>query len=167
MSLGPIDIIGMLLIVGGLVFFLGASVGLLRFPDFYTRMHAAGKGDTLSTLMILAGLALLAVSQIGVEGPAVILVAIKIFAIGILITLTSPASTHALMKAGYEDKIEPVGEGEEMQIVMPKLNGQTAIDQVQVEPAKKTATKKKGATKKTTSTKKSTAKKKAPSRKKD
>ena len=42
-------------IVMGLIFFLGTSIGLLRFPDFYTRMHAAGKGDTLSTVLILLG----------------------------------------------------------------------------------------------------------------
>ena len=34
----------------GLVFFLGAAVGMVRFPDFYTRMHAAGKGDTFDNL---------------------------------------------------------------------------------------------------------------------
>ena len=39
----------------GLVFFLGTAVGMVRFPDFYTRMHAAGKGDTLSTMLMLAG----------------------------------------------------------------------------------------------------------------
>ncbi|MED6325932.1 MAG: monovalent cation/H(+) antiporter subunit G, partial [Verrucomicrobiota bacterium] len=41
------EYIAYILIVVGLVFFLGTSIGLLRFPDFYTRMHAAGKGDTL------------------------------------------------------------------------------------------------------------------------
>ena len=43
-----ITVIAVLFIVTGLIFFLGAAIGLLRFPDFYTRMHAAGKGDTLS-----------------------------------------------------------------------------------------------------------------------
>ena len=38
----------------GSLFFLGATLGILRFPDFYTRMHAAGKGDTLSSLLFLA-----------------------------------------------------------------------------------------------------------------
>ena len=35
--------------------FLGSAVGMVRFPDFYTRMHAAGKGDTLSTMLMLLG----------------------------------------------------------------------------------------------------------------
>ena len=37
------------LIVTGLVFFLGAAVGLTRFPDFYCRTHAAGKGGSRGT----------------------------------------------------------------------------------------------------------------------
>ncbi|MBT3785210.1 sodium:proton antiporter, partial [bacterium] len=37
-------------VLSGLFFFFGTSVGLLRFPGFYTRMHAAGKGDTLSSV---------------------------------------------------------------------------------------------------------------------
>jgi multicomponent Na+:H+ antiporter subunit G len=76
------ELCGMILAGVGLLFFLGAAVGLYRFPDFYTRMHAAGKGDTLSSLLILAGFA--------------------------LIMLTSPTSTHALMRAGFEDGVEPV-----------------------------------------------------------
>ena len=45
-----------LLVASGLIFFFATTVGLLRFPDFYSRMHAAGKGDTLSSLLMLAGL---------------------------------------------------------------------------------------------------------------
>ena len=42
--------IGMGMGILGLIFFLGTAVGMVRFPDFYTRMHAAGKGDTLYPL---------------------------------------------------------------------------------------------------------------------
>ena len=38
--------IGVSMGIVGLIFFLGTAVGVVRFPDFYTRMHAAGKGDT-------------------------------------------------------------------------------------------------------------------------
>lgn len=94
------------LIVAGLVFFLGAAVGLIRFPDFYTRMHAAGKGDTLSTLLILTGAAVYYLHD-GVDLLKA-LVALKILAVCAFIALTSPTSTHALMKAGFDDGIEPV-----------------------------------------------------------
>ena len=39
--------LSVLFLFGGLFFFFTATVGLLRFPDFYTRLHATGKGDTL------------------------------------------------------------------------------------------------------------------------
>ncbi|MCB1095243.1 MAG: monovalent cation/H(+) antiporter subunit G [Verrucomicrobiales bacterium] len=112
-----ISIISGALICGGLVFFLGAAVGLVRFPDFYTRMHSAGKGDTLSTIMILLGIALYQFHDLFREAHSLeeffehfkieLLVAIKVTAISVLIMLTSPTSTHALMEAGYDDGMEP------------------------------------------------------------
>jgi multicomponent Na+:H+ antiporter subunit G len=93
------------LILVGLVFFFGCVVGMVRFPDFYTRMHAAGKGDTLSTMLILAGFALYAIhSEVSLS---TLLVAAKILGICFFIMLTSPTSTHALMRAGYEDGVIP------------------------------------------------------------
>ena len=60
-------ILGCILISIGLLFFLGTAVGLLRFPDFYSRMHAAGKGDTLSTVLILLGCICLVSAQDGMS----------------------------------------------------------------------------------------------------
>jgi multicomponent Na+:H+ antiporter subunit G len=99
------DLLSAALIVAGLMFFLGAAVGLVRFPDFYTRMHAAGKGDTLSTLLILAGCALFLIRHDLSLAEA--LVALKILGIGAFIMITSPTSTHALMQAGYEEGQKP------------------------------------------------------------
>ena len=62
----------------GLAFFFGSAVGMVRFPDFYTRMHAAGKGDTLSTMLMLAGFALVTMDDFSVESW---LVFIKILAV--------------------------------------------------------------------------------------
>lgn len=89
----------------GLLFFFGCVVGLIRFPDFYTRMHAAGKGDTLSSALLLIGFALFAIHAEISAGT--LLVAAKTIGISVFIMLTSPASTHALMRAGYEDGIKP------------------------------------------------------------
>ena len=113
MMSGLIDILSFLLILSGLVFFLGASIGVVRFPDFYTRMHAAGKGDTLSTILIMSGMAIQVISDF--EGIS-FLVAIKILAIAVLIMLTSPTSTHLLMKAGYDDGIVPVSNNKKAKI---------------------------------------------------
>ena len=110
------DWIAITLIATGLFFFLGAAIGLVRFPDFYTRMHAAGKGDTLSTILILSGLAIYYLHHFsGFEEGEVradittILVVIKVIGIAGFVMLTSPTSTHALMQAGYEEGIKPVG----------------------------------------------------------
>ncbi|MBL63997.1 MAG: hypothetical protein CMI30_11390 [Opitutae bacterium] len=104
-ELSRLEICGMTLAGLGLLFFLGAAVGLFRFPDFYTRMHAAGKGDTLSSLLILLGFALITFDDFSALGWLLLL---KIFGIVLFIMLTSPTSTHALMRAGFEDGIEPV-----------------------------------------------------------
>lgn len=101
-----IDLIAIFLIVSGLVFFLGAAVGLVRFPDFYTRMHAAGKGDTLSSLLVILGFAIHEFSHF--DGSPDVIVFLKLLAVCGFIMLTSPTATHALMDAGYEDGIEPV-----------------------------------------------------------
>ena len=86
----------------GWIFFLGATVGVLRFPDFYTRMHAAGKGDTLSTVMILFGFAAYQLHQ---PDMANLLVAFKIIFIAVLIFISAPTATHAIMDAGFGSKI--------------------------------------------------------------
>ena len=99
------ELCGMILAGVGLLFFLGAAVGLYRFPDFYTRMHAAGNGDTLSSLLILAGFSLITLE--GFSATDWLLV-VKVLAIVLFIMLTSPTSTHALMRAGFEDGVEPV-----------------------------------------------------------
>lgn len=91
--------LGYILISAGLVFFLGTTIGLLRFPDFYTRMHAAGKGDTLSTVMILIGCICLV--------PMGLLLAIKILLIINFIFIGSPTATHAMMDAGNKAGATP------------------------------------------------------------
>ncbi|MDF1756498.1 MAG: monovalent cation/H(+) antiporter subunit G [Verrucomicrobiales bacterium] len=108
-----ITIISTLLILCGLIFFLGAAVGLLRFPDFYTRMHAAGKGDTLSSFLVVLGFAVYQLhdfkfTEAGFkENWWVLLLILKLIGICAFIMITSPTSTHALMNAGWEDDIEP------------------------------------------------------------
>ena len=93
------DFLGYILISTGLVFFLGTTIGLLRFPDFYTRMHAAGKGDTLSTVMILIGCICLVTMDL--------LLAIKILLIINFIFIGSPTATHAMMDAGNKAGATP------------------------------------------------------------
>ena len=102
-----LQIIGILCGLVGLVFFLGAAVGMVRFPDFYTRMHAAGKGDTLSTMLMLAGFGLVTMEDFSLGSW---LLLIKIMAVVLFIYLTSPTSSHALMRAAFEDDEMPLTE---------------------------------------------------------
>jgi len=99
-----IDSLSVILTIAGLFFFLTTTVGLLRFPDFFSRMHAAGKGDTLSSLLMLLGLAIYTLHHISVGS---ILVIIKMFFILLFIFLASPTATHAIIDAGYRSEIKP------------------------------------------------------------
>ena len=94
-----IDVLTVALMLLGFLFFLATAVGIIRFPDFYCRMHAAGKGDTLSTTLILGGLALYNLSHW--SGDA-LLVSLKIAFIAVFIFMASPTATHAIIDAGYE-----------------------------------------------------------------
>jgi len=107
-----IDLLSIVFMALGVVFFLGSAVGVVRFPDFYTRMHAAGKGDTLSSLLLVGGIALHHVPEIGEawgtpEAGAPWYLIAKLLAICLFIMFTSPSSTHALIDAGYKDGIRP------------------------------------------------------------
>lgn len=109
-----ITIIATLFILLGIFFFLGAALGLLRFPDFYTRMHAAGKGDTLSSLLVILGFAIYQLNDVDFSSFAalkedwlIFLLILKLLSICGFIMITSPTSTHALMDAGWEDGIDP------------------------------------------------------------
>ena len=51
-----IEWIAIILMLGGAVFFCGSAIGMLRLPDFYTRMHASGNSETLGCMLSFAGL---------------------------------------------------------------------------------------------------------------
>jgi multicomponent Na+:H+ antiporter subunit G len=86
------------LAVGGVFCVIGA-IGLLRMPDFYTRMHAASVIDTLGAGFILLGLML----QSGLT-----LVAAKLLMVGLLIFFASPTATHALARAAMARGLQPL-----------------------------------------------------------
>jgi len=54
------------LILGGMFFFVAGTVGLLRFPDFFTRLHALTKADNLGLGLVIAGLAVQSSSWVDV-----------------------------------------------------------------------------------------------------
>jgi multicomponent Na+:H+ antiporter subunit G len=86
------DVLAAVCTLTGSAFCVVGAVGLLRFPEFYCRTHAAGITDTLGAGLVLVGLCFLA-------GPT--LVTVKLITILCFLWLTSPAATHALAKAAY------------------------------------------------------------------
>lgn len=86
------------LVAGGLFCIVGA-LGMLRMPDFYTRMHAASVIETLGAGLILLGLML----QAGLT-----LVAVKLLMVGLLIFFASPTATHALARAAMARGLKPL-----------------------------------------------------------
>lgn len=99
------DVLTAILLALGVFFSLTGGVGVLRMPDFYTRAHCAGKGDTLGQFLILVGLAVAA----RWEHPGA---TVRLFLIILFIFITSPTATHALCRAAQLDGVEPWREGE-------------------------------------------------------
>lgn len=104
-----ISIVILLLLVG-LFFTVAGTIGFVRFPDFYSRMHTTGKCDTLGEgLMLLA----LIIYMIGYEGifkgdlVHAFFVSVKIILLILFILLANPTSTHAIAKAAHDVGLEP------------------------------------------------------------
>ena len=91
------DIIVIIFLLCGLVFFIAGAVGIVRMPDFYSRLHPAGKLDTLGILSMVIGLALYNLHHFSLE---TILVSIKMFLIVFFVFLSSPTATHSIVDAG-------------------------------------------------------------------
>ena len=86
------------LVLAGAFFMLTGALGLLRFPDVFTRMHAAGMTDTMGAGLILAGLCF--------QGDGV--TAVRLLLILGFLWFTSPVSTHALARAALQGGLRPV-----------------------------------------------------------
>lgn len=91
------------LLVGGFLGITGA-VGLFRFPDFFTRLHAASVTDTLCAGFIVLGLSL----QSGGD----VMLIIKLLLILLILAYTSPTAAHALAKAALHGGEKPAPEEE-------------------------------------------------------
>ena len=87
------------LLAAGSIFVLIGAFGLIRFPDFYTRLHAAGITDTLGAELILLGL----MFQAGLSP-----VTVKLILISLFIFFTSPTATHAVANAARVMGLKPM-----------------------------------------------------------
>ncbi len=93
-----VDFLSWIALLGGIFFIIVGFIGLLRLPDFYTRLHAVSVIDTLGAALILLGLML----QAGLT-----LISFKLFLILLLWWFGSPTATHALARSALYDPEAP------------------------------------------------------------
>ncbi|MBL4848322.1 MAG: monovalent cation/H(+) antiporter subunit G [Planctomycetes bacterium] len=93
-----LDWISAVLLALGVFVALTSAVGVLRMPDFFTRIHPAGKNDSLAQLLVLGALLLQATSW---------QVAVKLLMISAFLLVTTPSSTYAIARAALVDGRQP------------------------------------------------------------
>ena len=108
-----LDIVSTILLAAGTFLVFAGGVGVMRMPDFYTRMHAASLTDTGGPLLIIAGLVL----QAGLS-----LASLKLLAIFLFLFLTSPTASYALVNAALLAGLKP------------KVRNETGIDLPEASP---------------------------------
>ena len=99
-----VDVLSWILIGIGSGLMVTGAIGLLRFPDFFARLHAVSVTETLASWTILLGLAL----QSGFTQTT-----LKLALIWLILLFTSPTATHALAKAALHGGLTPMADEEE------------------------------------------------------
>ena len=92
------EFLTVLLLLAGAGFFLAGTVGLLRFPDVYTRLHAITKADNVGLGLVVAGLLLQAESWAAMG---------KLLLIWLLVLLASASVAHVVARTALRKGIRP------------------------------------------------------------
>ena len=87
------EMIAALLMGLGLIFLVGSMIGMLRLPDFYSRVHASGNSETLGTMLVFLGLAVY---------NGFTITSAKLLIILMFIFVGNPIGSHILTKAAYK-----------------------------------------------------------------
>ena len=93
------DVLSWVLLLTGAFFTVVGGVGILRLPDVFTRMHAAGIADTMGTGLILVGLTFQSDDW---------LVTVKLLLILYFVIIAVPTTTHAVARAALDSNIRPL-----------------------------------------------------------
>jgi len=94
----PIDVLSGLLVLAGAAFFLAGTVGLLRFPDVFSRLHALTKADNVGLGLVAVGLA--------VRSPSP-LAGARILFIWMLVLVATAAASHLMARAALKAGLSP------------------------------------------------------------
>jgi len=92
--------LGMVLVLAGMPFFFVGTVGLLRFPDVYTRLHALGKADNIGLGLVCLGMALQTGSLLG---------AAKLLLIWLLVLAAAASGATLIAGTAYARGVRPWG----------------------------------------------------------
>ncbi|RZO41494.1 MAG: monovalent cation/H(+) antiporter subunit G [Rhodobacteraceae bacterium] len=93
-----IEILSWALISAGSFFVIVGAIGVYRFPDFWTRLHAASVAESAGVILLLTGMMV----QAGWG-----LIAVKLLIIGVFLFITGPTSTHAVANAALVSGLRP------------------------------------------------------------
>jgi multicomponent Na+:H+ antiporter subunit G len=126
------DIIVLIFLALGVFFNILAGLGLLRFPDVYTRLHAGTKCTTFGSIFICGSVILIGLKmwyQGNTDGS---ILAIHTAGALFAILLTNPTGAHAIARAAHRSGVKPFG---------------AVVDDLEGKPARKTTSRKKEAKK--------------------
>ena len=94
-----LDVLSWICVLAGIFFMVVGTVGIIRMPDVYTRLHAAGMTDTMGAGFLLLGMCF----QVA---PG--LITVRLILVYAFLLFTSPIATHALARAALVGGDEPV-----------------------------------------------------------
>jgi len=110
-----IQILSWIFILGGSVFVIIGAFGALRFPDFWSRLHAVSITDSAGVILLIVGMSL----QSGAT-----LITVKLLIIGVFLFITGPTATHAVANAALVTGLRPTEAkglvGAEPEPIIPK-----------------------------------------------
>ena len=93
-----VEIASWAFILAGSFFSIVGAVGIVRFPDFWSRLHAASISESAGMILLIVGMCL----QAGFT-----LVTVKLLIIGIFLFITGPTATHAVANAALTTGLRP------------------------------------------------------------
>ena len=102
-----LDGLSWVFILGGVFFMVVGTVGILRMPDVFTRLHTAGMTDTMGAGLMILGMSLQTIIGIMHGETTWWFVLFRLVFIYVFLTFTSPIGTHALARAALHGGVEP------------------------------------------------------------
>lgn len=106
-----LEYLGLFLLGVGCFFELSGAIGVLRFPDFYTRAHATTMTIIGGTVIPLIGVALISIAWSGLEGSHLAMICVIS---SVIIMITAPTGTHMIMRAALLGKLKGAKEVEQV-----------------------------------------------------